>query len=364
MQNINKLMEILACPKCLGVLELKDILFETEKGGIIEKRLYCKLCELNFQIKEDIPIFGLKAENKTERESEMNAEIEWELTANIQEHIEWAKKSSIAGERMIQVIKEKLKNSKILRVLDVGAGVGAFHSWQFSKHGFEVVAVEICPEFLFSIDYFDKENVFFERVVTDCTILPFRDISFDIVFCKELIHHIEYPMKLLSEMWRVLRPNGLIAIEEPCISILIDKNKAFKEDKAANLGITHHYYTYYQYMDYIKRIVINIETGGEMLMINSSKHPILSWLQKCLIGHDKKQNLRFRKFFLKMQLTFLGGSVELIGIKRRKYTGEEHKREVIPITLEKLNSNAMKFYHNELIPSILNVFWNTHKNRY
>jgi uncharacterized protein YbaR (Trm112 family) len=28
----NKLMEILVCPRCLGVLELKDALFETGKG--------------------------------------------------------------------------------------------------------------------------------------------------------------------------------------------------------------------------------------------------------------------------------------------------------------------------------------------
>lgn len=363
----NKLMEILACPRCLGTLELKDALFETGKGGITKGRLCCERCGLNFHIEDSIPIFGIRAENKAEREGEMDGEIKWEFTTAIQSHMDWAKTSSHAGERMTKKIKGRfLENSKLphkLRVLDVGAGVGAFHSWQFSKHGFEVVATELCPEFLFSIDYLTKDMCF-DRVVTDCTILPFRDTSFDVVFCKELIHHMENPIVLLSEIWRVLRPNGLIAIEEPCISILRDKNKALKKDSAARMGITHHYYTYNEYISYMKKIASNIEIGGEIRIINSSNHPVLSKIQKCIIGQDKsEQSSCFKKFLLKMQLIFIGGSVELIGVKRREYMQEEYNREVIPIAIERLNLNAgqMEFYKKELIPLILKLFSETHE---
>jgi uncharacterized protein YbaR (Trm112 family) len=184
----NKLMEILVCPRCLGALELKDTLFETGKREIIKGGLCCERCGLNFIVEGSLPIFGIKAEDKAERGSEMKGEIEWEFTTKIQSHMDWAKPSSHAGERIIQKIKKRLNSKQPckLRALDVGAGVGAFHSWQFSKHGFEVVAAELCPEFLFSIDYLTKD-MFFERVVTDCTIQPFRDNFFDVVFCKELI---------------------------------------------------------------------------------------------------------------------------------------------------------------------------------
>jgi hypothetical protein len=41
-----ELLEILACPKCKGALELK----ETEDG------LICRACKLLYEIRDDIPI--------------------------------------------------------------------------------------------------------------------------------------------------------------------------------------------------------------------------------------------------------------------------------------------------------------------
>ena len=135
----------------------------------------------------------------------MNGENEWVFNANeLQVHVDFARKSSQAGERTIRKLNDRTKKERIqrkLRVLDVGAGWGCFQSWQFAKHAFEVVAAELCPEFILASDYVVKK-CFFERIVTDCTILPFSDCSFDIVFCKELIHHVGNPMELLNEMWR------------------------------------------------------------------------------------------------------------------------------------------------------------------
>ncbi|MEM2507349.1 MAG: methyltransferase domain-containing protein, partial [Nitrososphaeria archaeon] len=188
------MLNVLVCPQCLGRLKLR--IFETDlKGEIIRGRIFCQACKLNFVIENGVPVFGISAEKKTERYQELDSELKWEFSVDMQSHIKWAKKSAITGERIIQKIKKVLKitSGGGLTVLDVGAGCGALHSWQFSKHGFQVVAAELCPEFLFSIDYFKDENLFFERVVTDCSILPFRESSFDIVFCKQLIHHIEDP---------------------------------------------------------------------------------------------------------------------------------------------------------------------------
>jgi hypothetical protein len=71
-----------------------------------------------------------------------------------------------------------------------------------------------------------------------------------------------------------------------------------------------------------------------------------------------------KKFVLKIQLIFVGGSVESIGIKKDEYTQEKYNnRDVIPITIEKLNLNAQQiaFYKKELIPLILKVFSETHE---
>jgi uncharacterized protein YbaR (Trm112 family) len=152
-------MKIIACPKCLGSLELKDEVSETEE--IINGRLYCSGCKLDFIIKDGVAVFGIEARNIEDRFREINGENRWVFSEiELQEHVDFAKKSSQAGERMIRKLIERLKKKRKLRVLDVGAGWGCFQSWQFAKHGFEVVATELCPEFILASNC-GPEDVFF-----------------------------------------------------------------------------------------------------------------------------------------------------------------------------------------------------------
>jgi len=45
--------------------------------------------------------------------------------------------------------------------------------------------------------------------------LSFKDNIFDAVFCAATLHHMEKPFQMISEMVRVLKPNGRIALMEP-----------------------------------------------------------------------------------------------------------------------------------------------------
>ncbi|MCI0440652.1 MAG: class I SAM-dependent methyltransferase [Chloroflexi bacterium] len=44
--------------------------------------------------------------------------------------------------------------------------------------------------------------------------LPFADNSFDVVFCHTLLEHLKEPHRALSEMYRVLKPGGVIGVSE------------------------------------------------------------------------------------------------------------------------------------------------------
>lgn len=353
----SKLLEILVCPRCLGNLELRDEVFEKEE--IFRGRLYCSHCKLDFVIEDGAAVFGIKAENEEERLKEMKGENEWVFSANeLQVHIDYTRKSSQDGEKIIRKLKDRTKKEQKLRILDVGAGWGCFQSWQFAKHGFEVVAAELCPEFILASDYVVKK-CFFERVVTDCTTLPFSDGSFDIVFCKELIHHVGNPMDLLNEMWRVSSLNGLIVIMEPCTSILLNKITA-KTDRASKVGITHYFYTYSDYINYMNRITSELEINREMPIINPLRHRVLNILQKPILAIGKLPF--FRNIISKMHLIFIGGSVELIGIKKIEYKRQNlDNRDVIPIDIRTLNTQQIDFYRRELIPEVLKVFSETYE---
>lgn len=56
-------------------------------------------------------------------------------------------------------------------------------------------------------------NVTFE--VASVYELPYPEASFDVVFSSALLEHLGTPVQALREMWRVLKPGGLVAVRIP-----------------------------------------------------------------------------------------------------------------------------------------------------
>lgn len=349
-----KMLQILKCPQCLGNLELKE---EETNNNIQNGKLHCKHCDLNFLIKDGVPIFGLKLSKKNIRLNEITGENEWVHIANdISKHIDFAKDSSKNGEKIIEKLEQIIesKSDKKLRVLDLGSGWGCFQSWQFKNHGYEVIAVDLCPEFIMSSD-FVVNDLFFERIISDCTVLPFENESFDIIFCKELIHHVDDPIEILNEMFRICSQNGKIIIEEPCTSILLTQQMT-KIDEAIKVGITHYYYTYKNYVDYMKLISKNLYIDEKPSII-SNNHKILSIIQKSILYLSKIPYLE--KIIFKLHLIFIGGSITIIGTKNEKYKLKNSKREIYSISIENINDKEVNYYRNTLIPLVFKIFKNS-----
>jgi len=89
-------------------------------------------------------------------------------------------------------------------LLDVGCGRGEFLRGfiRCGATGYGVdrssAASKICPEA--DLRYANIEN---EEI-------PFEDNCFDVVFSKSVIEHFYYPEKLIEEIYRVLKPGGMI----------------------------------------------------------------------------------------------------------------------------------------------------------
>lgn len=331
-------LEILSCPQCLGILKLNEKIYD--ERNIFEGTLNCLNCKLNFEIKDGVPIFGLRLDDKEERLNEIEAENEWTFAANdIQEHERFAKTSSRKGIELIEFIKSFDENlSERKNILDIGSGWGCFQAWQFAKRDYNVTAIDICPEFIFA-----SENVardcYFERIVTDCTTLPFKDQSFDIIYCKETLHHINHPAILLDELWRVCSPNGLILIKEPCISLL-QKKLTTKRDDAKKIGISHHFRMPKEYI----RLMQNI-TNNSRIECKSSIFP--------RILHDNT----FSDYVNKIMIHLWTCELKMVGTKRAEYRPKVPiNRNVIPIKIDKLNRSQIDFYKKKLIPIVFNCF--------
>jgi ubiquinone/menaquinone biosynthesis C-methylase UbiE len=103
-------------------------------------------------------------------------------------------------------------------VLDVGTGTALIPIELASRRlGFHITAIDLAEEML----RLGQVNV--ERAgPTDCITLalvdakglPYADATFDAVMSNSIVHHIPEPRGTLAEMWRVLRPGGLLFVRD------------------------------------------------------------------------------------------------------------------------------------------------------
>ncbi len=117
------------------------------------------------------------------------------------------------------------------RLLDVGSGNG-FFAYHLSKH-YKVTALDFSSQML-------RGNPAKVKLSGSALELPFKDGSFDIVFCSNLLHHITPPDKAVSEMVRV--SNKIVVLSEP------NRNNPFmflfgllKSEERATLNFTRGY---------------------------------------------------------------------------------------------------------------------------
>lgn len=111
-----------------------------------------------------------------------------------------------AKAKKIQTILEQAMGRSLdgLRVLDVGTGTGEIAA-QLGRRC-QVISVdpndhrEVCTGY---------------HYVRSGILLPFRDRSFDVVISNHVIEHLPDPAQHLSEMARVLRPDGLGYLATP-----------------------------------------------------------------------------------------------------------------------------------------------------
>jgi SAM-dependent methyltransferase len=103
-------------------------------------------------------------------------------------------------------------------VLDVACGDGAYAAWFGERVGSRgrVTAIDQSPAWLAlakrRVGIARRRNV--ELLQADARRLPFADQSFDLVWCSQSLYCLSDLTGCLSEMRRVLRPGGILAVLE------------------------------------------------------------------------------------------------------------------------------------------------------
>lgn len=107
----------------------------------------------------------------------------------------------------------KVRRADPLKVLDAGIGTGAFSAAfaACSPRELELTGVDVSTEMLRQAEgHLRDRNLTADLLQGDVNDLPFADESFDVILVAHVIEHMANPGRALAELFRVLKPGGIL----------------------------------------------------------------------------------------------------------------------------------------------------------
>jgi SAM-dependent methyltransferase len=115
--------------------------------------------------------------------------------------------------RAIQIFQEHRKYLKECKVLEVGSSTGIL-TYYLADVFREVVGIDIDEEALdYARKHYTKSNI--QYLSGDALVSNFPDNSFDAVVCHHTYEHVADSRKLVEEIWRIIKPGGLLYFGAP-----------------------------------------------------------------------------------------------------------------------------------------------------
>ena len=113
------------------------------------------------------------------------------------------------------------------RILDVGGGTGRVSQF-LSSYADQVILAD--QSYQMTQESQKKDGLL--PVCTESEILPFPSNFFERIIMVDALHHVNHQQNTLNELWRILKPGGMLIIEEPDINTFYVKLIAIAEKLA------------------------------------------------------------------------------------------------------------------------------------
>ena len=116
-------------------------------------------------------------------------------------------------------LAQKADLNEIMKVLDIGCGIGGPARTLASEFGCHVIGLELCEEYCHASEIINGKvglNNKIEIRQGNALNMPFNSAEFDIVFMLHVLMNIENKDRVLSQINHVLRPKGRLALNTIC----------------------------------------------------------------------------------------------------------------------------------------------------
>lgn len=176
---------------------------------------------------EDLPARKIGREWRFSRQ----ALLEWMVAGHSQEYVQAEnqvkdyfnqvapqyneQRSIVYGNALLDIIFHQAEVNAKQVVADIGAGTG-YLTLELAKKAGQVLAVDNSPRMLsVAKEQADRESLsnieFLEGTAEE---LPISSKYVDLVFANMLLHHVNDPLCVLREMYRILKPGGRVVLTD------------------------------------------------------------------------------------------------------------------------------------------------------